>query len=756
MNEANRIGSTKAEVQVLERITRNIGDAPVTVVEPENLRALLERQGYMGGLRTLGQAVVLSELQEPAAAVIAGEVARGAVVETPESGSGAGQDEGADERQSQASVLGPWAQLLAPGTVRDPERQEQALDTHGASLDQSPRVTPATVRRAHALQAEAAEAGDVLVKARKGTPHQRLPKAALSPEAAQAIETLLPRCRLGFAYLGGWTGSIVDNIKEAWVMDDSVGEVKSVKFAFQVDEELDGTPEQIERLVGTWLVAMRSAKDALRAKLGAKLAAAQRKASGEEKPRKPLKPRKPRAKKALPAVGESSAESAVPDQAPLSEAEQGGALDAGAACEGARHEKADTSAVNLQRSLLPESTAATCSPGNASWPENLQPQRDEGVGAATAATILHSPTPEALADDEVALLRASPFAFIRAASSEARQLHAAEIARAASLLHDVQVGPGQGLSSIAVPMAPTVRFVGKVQALAKSIGTKLSATKLAPRGNVDGLLDASTLSPVYSLARDAVLMPGGMPLCMPIPHACGAPTEPHGPADVDLPGGDVLTLRCDRWDATVRVHYAGPEGVIFSTIIDALECYAGPLKLATGEDLVLRVEQAAQLLASEHRALVGMPKPKTKRGAPQLPATRLPSFDELCEQTDMVMTDLALRADLLERLADRETQLPAHGVHLVSILRKWERVSTASSMLSTSIEQVRAWCAELASVSLPDGQLRDEADLFSSAAACQELHAISGIVTRAQSWLAIYCAHPDIAGGAVGALRMRL
>lgn len=734
MNEANRIGSTKAEIQVLERITRNIGDAPVTVVKPENLRALLERQGYMGGLRTLGQAVMLSELEEPAVAVIAEEVAS-------ESGSEAGHDEGADERQSQAAALGPWAQLLTPDAGRDHERQEPEAVAQAASLDQSPRVTQASLRRAHALQAEAAEAGDVLVKARKGTPHQRLPKATLSPEAAHAIETLLPRCRLGFAYLGGWTGSIVGNIKEAWVMDDSVGEVESVRFAFQVDEELDGTPEQIERLVGTWLVAMRSAKDALRAKLGAKLAAAQRKASGEDKPRKPLKPRKPRAKKAQPVVGE---------------AEQAGALGAGAEGEGACQEKAGDSAASLQWSLLPESTDATCDPGNASWPENLQPQRDEGVGAATAATILHPPTPEALADDEVTLLRASPFAFIRAASSEARQRHAAEIAAAASLLHDVQVGPGQGLSSIALPMAPTVRFIGKVQALAKSIGAKLSATKLVPRGNVDGLLDASALSPVYSLARDAVLMPGGMPLCMPIPHACCAPTEPHGPADVNLPGGEVLTLRCDRWDATVRVHYAGPEGVIFSTILDALECYAGPLQLANGEDLVLRVEQAAQLLASEHRALVGMPKPKTKRGAPQIPATRLPSFDELCEQTDMVMTDLALRADLLERLADRETQLPAHGVHLVSILRKWQRVSTASSMLSTSIEQVRAWCAELASVSLPDGQLRDEADLFSSAAACQELHAISGIVTRAKSWLAIYCAHPEIAGGAVGALRMRL
>lgn len=755
MNEANRIGITKAEVQVLERITRNIGDAPVTVVEPENLRALLERQGYMGGLRTLGQAVMLSELQEHAVAD-AEVVAREHELVAPESDSEAGMDAAADESPAQDLALGPWAQLLTPGPERDSERQEQEAEAQAVSLDQSPRVTRATLRRAQALQAEAAEAGDVLVKARKGTPHLRLPKDALTPAAAHAIETLLPRCRLGFAYLGGWTASCVRNIKEAWVMDDSVGEVELVKFAFQVDEELDGTPEQIERLVGTWLVAMGSAKDALRAKLGAKLAEAQRKASGGEKPSKPSKPRKPRAKKAQRAEGEHSAEQVVSGQAQPGEAEQGGTLGAGAVEQGGGSAESCDSADNPQWSLLPESPDAACNPGGASWPQNLQPQHDEGVGAETATTILHPPAPDALADDEVALLRASPFAFIKAASSEARQRHAAEIAAAASLLHDVQVGPGQGLRSIAVPMAPTVRFVGKVQALAKSIGTKLSASKLTPRGNFEGLLDASTQSPVYSLACDAVLMPGGMPLCMPIPHACCAPTEPLGPADVELPGGEVLTLRCDRWDATVRVHYVGPEGVIFSTILDALESYAGTLQLATGEDLALRVEQAAQLLASEHRALVGMPKPKTKRGAPQIPAPRLPSFDELCEQTDMVMTDLALRADLLERLADRETQLPAHGVHLVRILRKWERVSTASSMLSTSIEQVRAWCAELATVTLPDGHQRDEADLFSTAAACHELQAISGIVSRAKSWLAIHCAHPDIVGGAVGALRMRI
>ena len=63
MNEANRISSTKAEIQVLERITRNIGDAPVTVVKPENLRALRTAAGFPMGGCARWATVMLSELR---------------------------------------------------------------------------------------------------------------------------------------------------------------------------------------------------------------------------------------------------------------------------------------------------------------------------------------------------------------------------------------------------------------------------------------------------------------------------------------------------------------------------------------------------------------------------------------------------------------------------------------------------------------------------------------------------------------------
>jgi hypothetical protein len=731
-----RIVTDSAAVNVLDRVTRNIGDAPLSVVPAENLRALLARQGYIGGLSSAS----LNAVEDEAVVGDAGEVA----------GNASNENTGANlnaEPGPGALGLGPWAQLLAHGPVS--ELAEPSKVSQDKERELSTRATNARIRRAQEQQEEAARAGDVLVKARKGAQHLRLPKADLSPAVVDAIENLLPRCSLGYAFIGSWSAAQVREIKRAWIIDDSAGEAVPVKFAFEVQEELDGTPEQIERLVGAWVHAMQAAEIELRAKIGARLAKAQQRV---ERKAKPADPKKPRTKKAQPAQQAQS----EPDKQGVQEP----TVQAGS--QGTQPANPEIATASEASSLPPESTASNCELENEVWGENLQPQLsnagDEGFGPGDSAAILKPPAIEAMADDEIALMRRSPFAFVKAATPDARQHHAAKLAASASLLRDVQVGPGQGLHAMTLPLVPTVRFVGKLQALAKAVGAKLSATKLRPRSSTDGLLDASTLSPVHALPREQVLMPGGMPLCMPIPHEVPAPSEPLGPPDVLLADGEELTLRCERWDAVVRVHYAGPEGVIFSTILDALESYAGPLQLMHGEDLALRVEQAAQLLASEHRALLGCPKPKAKAtgSTSESPVMRLPSFDELCEQTDMVMTDLALRTDLLERLADRETQLPAHGVHLVSILRKWERVSTASGMLSTSIEQLRAWCAELASVALERNGPQAYEDLFSTAAACHELQAISGIVMRAKSWLAIYTQHHAIVGGAVGALRMRI